>query len=30
MDTFKDRQALEELAERDDTPWQVWKKASGA
>ena len=29
MDTFKDRQALEELAERDDTPWQVWKKASG-
>src|SRR5262245_18050971 len=26
MDTFKDRQALEELAARDDAPWQVWKK----
>lgn len=26
MDTFKDRQALEELASRDDAPWQVWKK----
>jgi len=28
MDTFKDRQALEEMAERDDMPWQVWKKPS--
>ncbi len=26
MDTFKDRQALEELAERDEMPWQVWNK----
>lgn len=26
MDTFKDRQALEELAARDEAPWQVWKK----
>ena len=26
MDTFKDKQALEDLAARDDAPWQVWKK----
>jgi glucose-1-phosphate cytidylyltransferase len=26
MDTFKDRQALEEMASRDDAPWQVWKQ----
>ncbi|MGH0037690.1 MAG: sugar phosphate nucleotidyltransferase [Myxococcota bacterium] len=26
MDTFKDRQALEEMAARDDAPWQVWKR----
>jgi glucose-1-phosphate cytidylyltransferase len=30
MDTFKDRQALEEMVERDDIPWQVWKKPRGA
>ena len=29
MDTFKDRQALEELAERDEMPWQIWKKPRG-
>ena len=28
MDTFKDRQAFEERAERDDMPWQIWKKKS--
>lgn len=27
MDTFKDKQALEEMAARDDAPWQVWKGA---
>ena len=26
MDTFKDKQRLEELMERDAAPWQVWKK----
>ena len=26
LDTFKDRQALEELAARDDAPWQVWRR----
>lgn len=26
MDTFKDRMVLEELHERDDTPWQVWRR----
>jgi glucose-1-phosphate cytidylyltransferase len=30
MDTFKDRQAFEERVERDDMPWQVWKKPRGA
>jgi glucose-1-phosphate cytidylyltransferase len=29
MDTFKDRQALEEMAERDEMPWQVWRKPEG-
>jgi len=28
MDTFKDRQALEERYQRGDTPWQVWKQAT--
>ena len=26
MDTFKDRQRLEELYGRGDAPWQVWKQ----
>jgi glucose-1-phosphate cytidylyltransferase len=26
MDTFKDKQVLEDLAARDDAPWQVWTK----
>jgi glucose-1-phosphate cytidylyltransferase len=26
MDTFKDRQALEERYQRGDTPWEVWKE----
>jgi glucose-1-phosphate cytidylyltransferase len=25
LDTFKDKQALEDLAARDDAPWQVWR-----
>lgn len=25
MDTFKDKQRLEELMERDAAPWQIWK-----
>jgi len=25
MDTFKEKQRLEELMERDEAPWQVWK-----
>ena len=25
MDTFKDKQRLDELMERDAAPWQVWK-----
>lgn len=28
MDTFKDRQALEDRYQHGDTPWQVWKTAS--
>ena len=27
MDTFKDKQRLDELMERDAAPWQVWKRA---
>ncbi len=26
MDTYKDRQRLEDMAARGDTPWQVWKE----
>lgn len=29
MDTFKDKQKLDELAERDIAPWQVWKTRKG-
>ena len=29
MDTFKDRQALEERYEKGDAPWEVWKQPSG-
>jgi glucose-1-phosphate cytidylyltransferase len=28
MDTFKDRQRLEELYARGDAPWQIWKTSS--
>lgn len=28
MDTFKDKQRLEELYERGDAPWEVWKNES--
>ena len=27
MDTFKDKQLLEDLAERDEMPWQVWRRS---
>jgi NDP-sugar pyrophosphorylase family protein len=26
MDTFKDRQALEQLYSDGDAPWEVWKR----
>ena len=25
MDTFKEKQALDDMLLRGDTPWQVWK-----
>ncbi|MFO1106222.1 MAG: sugar phosphate nucleotidyltransferase [Amaricoccus sp.] len=27
MDTFKEKQALDDLVSRDNTPWQVWKRS---
>jgi glucose-1-phosphate cytidylyltransferase len=27
MDTFKDKQAFDDMAARGDTPWQVWQKS---
>ena len=30
MDTFKDKQALEELIARGDAPWEVWRKGRRA
>lgn len=30
MDTFKDRQMLEALHERDEAPWEIWKDRGGA
>jgi len=29
MDTFKDKQLLEEMAARDEIPWQPWKPSPG-
>ena len=29
MDTFKDKQLLEDLYTRGQVPWEVWKPASG-
>ena len=29
MDTFKDRQQLEEIYARGDAPWEVWNRAGG-
>jgi glucose-1-phosphate cytidylyltransferase len=29
MDTFKDKQQLDDLYESGDAPWEVWKKANG-
>jgi glucose-1-phosphate cytidylyltransferase len=28
MDTFKEKQALDELVARGETPWQVWKQGA--
>jgi NDP-sugar pyrophosphorylase family protein len=28
MDTFKDKQQLDDLYERGDAPWEVWKKTN--
>jgi glucose-1-phosphate cytidylyltransferase len=28
MDTFKDKQRLDELLSRDDAPWQVWRRGA--
>jgi hypothetical protein len=25
MDTFKEKQTLDDMHDRGDTPWQVWK-----
>jgi glucose-1-phosphate cytidylyltransferase len=30
MDTFKDRQVLEQMYARGDAPWELWKRPSGA
>jgi hypothetical protein len=30
MDTFKDRQRLEELCTHGTAPWEVWKNAGHA
>ena len=27
MDTFKDKQALDQMYERGDTPWELWKRS---
>ncbi len=29
MDTFKEKQALDDMVQRGDTPWQVWKAPQG-
>jgi glucose-1-phosphate cytidylyltransferase len=29
MDTFKDRQQLDEMCSRGDAPWEIWKTARG-
>jgi glucose-1-phosphate cytidylyltransferase len=30
MDTFKDKQALDELFSKGDAPWEVWKRRNGS
>jgi len=30
MDTFKDKQQLDELYARDAAPWEVWKRREGS
>ena len=29
MDTFKDKQAFDDMDARGDTPWQVWRSREG-
>ena len=29
MDTFKDKQALDQMYERGETPWELWRRSSG-
>jgi glucose-1-phosphate cytidylyltransferase len=29
MDTFKDKQAFDDMNARGDTPWQVWNPTAG-
>jgi glucose-1-phosphate cytidylyltransferase len=29
MDTFKDKQQLDELLAKGNPPWEVWRQASG-
>ena len=29
MDTFKDKQAFDDMEARGDTPWQVWRSPKG-
>jgi len=26
MDTFKDKQAFDEMSARDERPWEVWRR----
>jgi glucose-1-phosphate cytidylyltransferase len=28
MDTFKDKQRLDDLLSKDDAPWQVWRRGA--
>jgi glucose-1-phosphate cytidylyltransferase len=30
MDTFKDKQMLDEMFNRGEAPWEVWKQESGS
>src|SRR5207302_8306633 len=30
MDTFKDKQAFDDMSARGETPWELWKSAEGS